>query len=31
MSERPTFKGVFPIGDTNTDALPVNAIGPAIG
>jgi lactoylglutathione lyase len=31
MSERPIFRGVFPIGDTDTNALPVKAIGPAIG
>jgi lactoylglutathione lyase len=31
MSDALVFKGVFPIGDTDTNALPVNAIGPAIG
>jgi lactoylglutathione lyase len=31
MSSRAVFKGVHPIGDTNTEALPVRSIGPAIG
>lgn len=31
MSEAIHFKGVSPIGDTDTNALPVKAIGPAIG
>ncbi|HLK59755.1 MAG TPA: VOC family protein [Chthonomonadaceae bacterium] len=26
-----TFKGVYPIGDTDTKALPVKELGPAIG
>jgi hypothetical protein len=31
MSESVVFRSVHPIGDTNTDALPVKAIGPAVG
>ncbi|MGP0065149.1 MAG: GNAT family N-acetyltransferase [Isosphaeraceae bacterium] len=31
MSQKAVFKGVYPIGDTDTNALPVKAIGPAIG
>src|SRR4051812_18436535 len=31
MAEEVVFKGVFPIGKTDTNALPVSAIGPAIG
>src|SRR5438034_11818995 len=31
MSSRAVFKGVHPIGDTNTDALPIRSLGPAIG
>ncbi len=31
MSHSVTFLSVFPIGDTNTDALPVNTFGAAIG
>lgn len=31
MSERAVFKGVYPIGDTDLNALPVRKIGPAIG
>lgn len=31
MPERVPFKAVHPIGDTDTDALPVEEIGPAIG
>ncbi len=26
-----TFQGVYPIGDTKTNALPVKSLGPAIG
>ena len=31
MSQRAVFKGVYPIGDTDTNALPVKEIGPAVG
>jgi hypothetical protein len=31
MSEIVVFRSVHPIGDTDTDALPVRAIGPAVG
>src|SRR5688572_22134614 len=31
MTHRSTFQNVFPIGETDTDALPVREIGPAIG
>ena len=31
MSEEPLFKGAFPIGNTDVNALPVKEIGPAIG
>ncbi len=31
MLTRAIFKGVYPIGDTDTNALPVKAIGPAVG
>jgi hypothetical protein len=33
MSESPrvVFRGVYPIGDTDTNALPVKEIGPAVG
>ena len=31
MLEKATFKGVYPIGDTDVTALPVRSIGPAIG
>jgi lactoylglutathione lyase len=31
MSERVVFKGVYPIGGTDTNALPVKEIGPAVG
>lgn len=31
MSEPVVFRGVFPIGDTKTDALPIKDVGPAIG
>ena len=31
MSTRVIFKSVHPIGDTDTNALPVKEIGPAIG
>lgn len=31
MSEQVIFRGVYPIGETDTDALPVRAIGPAVG
>ena len=31
MSLTAVFKAVYPIGDTDTNALPVKAIGPAIG
>jgi hypothetical protein len=31
MSNSVVFRGVFPIGDTDTNALPVKATGPAIG
>lgn len=30
MSQRAVFKSVHPIGDTDTDALPVKEIGPAV-
>lgn len=30
MSPAPVFRAVGPIGDTDTDALPVAAIGPAV-
>ncbi len=29
--QSPVFNGVFPIGDTNVNALPVKDLGPAIG
>jgi lactoylglutathione lyase len=31
MSASVVFKGVYPIGDTDTNALPVRGVGPAIG
>jgi len=31
MSNNAVFKGVYPIGDTDVNALPVREIGPAIG
>lgn len=31
MSNGIFFKGAFPIGDTDTNALPVKEIGPAVG
>jgi hypothetical protein len=31
MSQEVLFKGVYPIGDTDTNALPVKEIGPAVG
>ena len=31
MAGQVVFKGVFPIGDTDTSALPVKDLGPAIG
>src|SRR5271154_5542210 len=31
MSQKAVFKGVYPIGDRDTNALPVKAIGPAVG
>jgi lactoylglutathione lyase len=31
MSQGAVFKGVYPIGDTDTNALPVKSIGPAVG
>src|SRR5207253_1591710 len=31
MSQSVAFKGVYPIGDTDTNALPVKEIGPAVG
>jgi hypothetical protein len=31
MSDRVVFKGVYPIGNTDTGALPVKELGPAIG
>jgi hypothetical protein len=31
MSERTVFKGVFPIGETDPNALPVKELGPAVG
>jgi lactoylglutathione lyase len=31
MSQQAIFNGVFPIGDTDIKALPVKALGPAIG
>src|SRR5947209_5871490 len=31
MSQQLFFKGAFPIGNTDTKALPVKALGPAIG
>ena len=31
MTESVIFRGVYPIGDTNTAALPVKEIGPAVG
>jgi hypothetical protein len=31
MSQSVVFKGVFPIGQTDTNALPVKEIGPAVG
>jgi hypothetical protein len=31
MSARVVFKGVYPIGSTDINALPVRGIGPAIG
>ncbi len=31
MSERVIFKGVYPIGGTKTNGLPVKELGPAVG
>ena len=31
MSGDVKFAGVYPIGDTDTNALPVRAVGPAVG
>jgi lactoylglutathione lyase len=31
MSRSVVFEGVYPIGDTDTNALPVKEIGPAVG
>src|SRR5262245_31286981 len=31
MGQSVVFKGVFPIGETDTNALPVKEIGPAVG
>ena len=31
MAEKAIFKGVYPIGATDTNALPVKEIGPAVG
>ncbi len=31
MSDKAVFSGVHPIGDTDTNALPVRSLGPAIG
>jgi hypothetical protein len=31
MSQSVVVKGVYPIGDADTDALPVRKIGPAVG
>ena len=31
MSQNVIFKGAYPIGDTDTNALPVMEIGPAVG
>lgn len=31
MPDKAVFKGVYPIGDTDTGALPVKELGPAIG
>jgi hypothetical protein len=31
MSRDVVFQGVYPIGDTDTNALPVKEIGPAVG
>jgi len=31
MSQRAVFQGVYPIGETDTNALPVKEIGPAVG
>ncbi|MBI1929351.1 VOC family protein [Candidatus Poribacteria bacterium] len=31
MSNKAVFKGVYPIGDTDTHALPIRGIGPALG
>ena len=31
MSNKAVFKGVYPIGDTDTHALPIREIGPALG
>jgi hypothetical protein len=31
MSQSVVFKGVYPIGDTDTNAVPVKEIGPAVG
>lgn len=31
MEQQPVFKSVSPIGDTDTQALPVKELGPAIG
>jgi lactoylglutathione lyase len=31
MSQSVVFKGAYPIGDTDTNALPVKEIGPAVG
>lgn len=30
MAPKAVFKGVYPIGDTNTSALPVKEVGPAV-
>ena len=31
MSQSVVFQGVYPIGDTDTNAVPVKEIGPAVG
>jgi hypothetical protein len=31
MTSQIRFSGVYPIGDTDTNALPVRAVGPAVG
>jgi lactoylglutathione lyase len=31
MSDNVVFNGVHPIGDTDTNALPIRSVGPAIG